>query len=111
MDAHAPLRADLYPSLEPYDSGMLPLDDVHTMYWETSGNGAWRAGVVSAWRVRRWLLAGAPPIFRSGVFIASFCSISAARQLDPAGEVAPIRPPISCATSNSCASTWVWLSG
>ncbi len=38
MDAHAPLRADLYPSLEPYDSGMLPLDDVHTMYWETSGN-------------------------------------------------------------------------
>ena len=34
MDA----RADLYAPIEPYDSGMLALDDVHTMYWETSGN-------------------------------------------------------------------------
>jgi proline iminopeptidase len=34
MDA----RADLYAPIEPYDSGMLSLDDVHTMYWETSGN-------------------------------------------------------------------------
>lgn len=34
MDA----RAVLYPPIEPYDSGMLSLDDVHTMYWETSGN-------------------------------------------------------------------------
>lgn len=30
-------RSALYPPIEPYDSGMLPLDDVHTMYWETSG--------------------------------------------------------------------------
>ncbi len=34
MDA----RADLYAPIEPYDSGMLALDEVHTMYWETSGN-------------------------------------------------------------------------
>jgi proline iminopeptidase len=34
MDA----RAQLYPPIEPHDSGMLPLDDVHTMYWEASGN-------------------------------------------------------------------------
>jgi len=34
MDA----RADLYAPIEPYDSGMLALDGVHTMYWETSGN-------------------------------------------------------------------------
>jgi proline iminopeptidase len=32
------LRSDLYPAIEPNDSGMLALDDVHTMYWETSGN-------------------------------------------------------------------------
>jgi proline iminopeptidase len=32
------MRADLYPPLEPYDSGMLALDDVHTMFWETCGN-------------------------------------------------------------------------
>lgn len=31
-------RTELYPAIEPYDSGMLPLDDVHTMYWEASGN-------------------------------------------------------------------------
>jgi proline iminopeptidase len=31
-------RRALHPPIEPFDSGMLPLDDVHTMYWETSGN-------------------------------------------------------------------------
>ena len=31
-------RDTLYPPLEPNRSGMLPLDDVHTMYWEESGN-------------------------------------------------------------------------
>ena len=36
MDA----RAVLYPPIEPYDSGMLALDDVHSMYWEISGNAA-----------------------------------------------------------------------
>jgi proline iminopeptidase len=30
-------RSVLHPPIEPYDSGMLPLDDVHTMYWEVSG--------------------------------------------------------------------------
>lgn len=28
----------LFPEIEPYDSGMLPLDTRHTMYWEQSGN-------------------------------------------------------------------------
>ena len=31
-------RTELYPDLEPFDSGMLPLDALHTMYWEQSGN-------------------------------------------------------------------------
>jgi proline iminopeptidase len=31
------LRTELYPEISPYASGMLPLDDVHTMYWEQSG--------------------------------------------------------------------------
>ena len=34
MDA----RIQLYPPIEPHDSGMLALDDVHTMYWEAIGN-------------------------------------------------------------------------
>ncbi|HVM84267.1 MAG TPA: prolyl aminopeptidase [Candidatus Binatia bacterium] len=29
---------DLYPEIAPYQSGMLPLDDIHTMYFEQSGN-------------------------------------------------------------------------
>jgi proline iminopeptidase len=33
-------RKALYPEIEPYASGMLPLDPIHTMYWETSGNPA-----------------------------------------------------------------------
>ena len=28
----------LYPPLEPYASGMLQVSDLHTLYWETSGN-------------------------------------------------------------------------
>jgi proline iminopeptidase len=32
------LRDALYPAIEPTRSGMLPLDDIHTMYWEESGN-------------------------------------------------------------------------
>jgi proline iminopeptidase len=31
-------RTALYPEIEPYAAGMLPLDARHTMYWETSGN-------------------------------------------------------------------------
>jgi proline iminopeptidase len=38
MDAMSSLRSELYPPLEPYASGMLRLDRLHTMYWEQSGN-------------------------------------------------------------------------
>jgi proline iminopeptidase len=31
-------RNDLYPEIDPYGQGMLPLDRVHSMYWEQSGN-------------------------------------------------------------------------
>ena len=33
-------RTELYPDVDPFDSGMLPLDAIHTMYWEQSGNPA-----------------------------------------------------------------------
>lgn len=32
------LRAELYPEIEPYESGMLELDALHRMYWEECGN-------------------------------------------------------------------------
>jgi proline iminopeptidase len=38
MDLRMEPRTELYPAIEPYDSGMLPLDGIHTMYWEVSGN-------------------------------------------------------------------------
>jgi len=31
-------RAELFPEIEPYQQGMLPVDDMHTIYWEQSGN-------------------------------------------------------------------------
>lgn len=31
-------RSDLFPPIDPYRTGMLPVDDVHTIYWEESGN-------------------------------------------------------------------------
>jgi len=30
--------AALYPAIEPYQSGMLPVDELHTLYWEQCGN-------------------------------------------------------------------------
>ena len=42
MDISPGIRNELYPPLEPYSTGMLALDRIHTMYWEQSGhpNGA-----------------------------------------------------------------------
>jgi len=34
------LTAELYPEIEPHGQGRLPLDEIHTMYWEESGNPA-----------------------------------------------------------------------
>ncbi len=31
-------RSELFPDIEPYESGMLPLDGHHVMYWEQCGN-------------------------------------------------------------------------
>jgi len=31
-------RRDLFPPIDPYRMGSLPLDGRHTMYWEQSGN-------------------------------------------------------------------------
>ncbi|HYD99744.1 MAG TPA: prolyl aminopeptidase [Alphaproteobacteria bacterium] len=32
------VRRDLYPPIEPHRSGRLAVDDIHTLYWEESGN-------------------------------------------------------------------------
>src|SRR5215467_7430599 len=32
------MRTELFPAIEPFASGMLPLDTGHSMYWEQSGN-------------------------------------------------------------------------
>ena len=39
-DTSATVKNDFYPAIEPYQSGMLPLDHIHTMYYEQSGNPA-----------------------------------------------------------------------
>ena len=28
----------LYPKIEPYSTGMLPVSDLHTIFWERAGN-------------------------------------------------------------------------
>ena len=38
--SETPLRSDLFPEISPYASGMLAVDDRHTIYWEQSGNPA-----------------------------------------------------------------------
>jgi proline iminopeptidase len=32
------VKGDLYPAIEPYRTGRLPIDDLHTIYWEECGN-------------------------------------------------------------------------
>lgn len=32
------LNRNLYPNIEPYSSGFLKVSDIHTIYWEQSGN-------------------------------------------------------------------------
>lgn len=38
MDQRPDPRGELYPPIEPYDGGVLPLDDIHSMHWEVCGN-------------------------------------------------------------------------
>ena len=38
LPSDAPVRVDVYPELEPHDSGLLALDQLHRMHWEVSGN-------------------------------------------------------------------------
>lgn len=38
MDTVSSVRTELYPPIEPNETGMLALDAIHTMYWEQSGN-------------------------------------------------------------------------
>jgi proline iminopeptidase len=38
MDMHETSRRSLYPEIEPFDSGMLPVSALHTLYYEQCGN-------------------------------------------------------------------------
>jgi proline iminopeptidase len=38
MDITPAFRQELYPPIDPFRTGMLRLDGIHTMYWEQSGN-------------------------------------------------------------------------
>jgi proline iminopeptidase len=40
------VNGDLYPEIEPYDSGLLDVGDGHSIYWETSGNPLGKPAVV-----------------------------------------------------------------
>ncbi|MBP2296672.1 prolyl aminopeptidase [Azospirillum rugosum] len=31
-------RSELFPPIDPFQTGFLPVDDIHTLYWEQSGN-------------------------------------------------------------------------
>ena len=39
-DSASTARAELFPAIEPYDTGFIALDHGHRMYWEQSGNPA-----------------------------------------------------------------------
>jgi len=37
-DEISPVNTNLYPDIEPYTTGFLKVSDLHTIYWEQSGN-------------------------------------------------------------------------
>ncbi len=57
--------ADLYPPLDPYESGMLDVGDGHHLYWEACGNPLGKPALV---------LHGGP---------GSGCTVNARRFFDP----------------------------
>ena len=96
----------LYPALSPLRSGRLPLDALHTMYWEESGKRARRAGGVPARRAGRRQLARPSTLFRPALL--------SHRHLRPARRRARRRRSVSSPTtrrriwsptSSACAST------
>ena len=40
------MTRDLYPNIEPYETGFLDVGDGHTIYWETSGNPSGKPAVI-----------------------------------------------------------------
>ena len=61
-------RSDvLFPEIDPYATGRLKVDALHTLYWEACGNHGRRAARVPARRSGRRLPAASSPLFRPGV--------------------------------------------
>ncbi len=83
---------DLYPPIEPAQTGWLEVGSGHRLYFEVCGHCAGRAGPVPARRPRQQQQSRSPPLLRPGVLLASSCSISAAAGARrPAGRPAPTR--------------------
>jgi pimeloyl-ACP methyl ester carboxylesterase len=104
MDMRSNLRRAV-PALEPYDQGMLELDDVHTMYWETCGNPL---------GVPVLFLHGGPGggcsvehrrFFDPEVFRVVLFDQRGAGNSTPLGEAPTTRRATWCATSRCCATT------
>ena len=44
------VKTDFYPPIEPNCTGFLPVSDIHTLYWEESGNP--KGQVRASWSIR-----------------------------------------------------------
>jgi len=42
----SPVNRNLYPDIEPYSTGFLKVSDLHTIYWEQSGNPTGHVSIV-----------------------------------------------------------------
>ncbi|CAI5492889.1 unnamed protein product [Closterium sp. Naga37s-1] len=68
--ARVRVRHELYAPIEPYRSGTLAVSDVHTVYWEESGNPKGQSVAAARVRVRHELYAPIEP-YRSGTLAVS----------------------------------------
>ena len=76
----------LYPPIEPFASGMLALDGLHTMYWEQCGQPQGYP-TLSARRARRRLRAGLPPAVRPAFYRAVLFDQRGSPLSSPRGEL------------------------
>src|SRR2546423_991402 len=84
---------DLYPSIQPHDSGMLGVGDGHSVYWDTSGNPSGKPALVlhggpgsgSSPTARRYF---DPDIYRIVLFDQRGCGRSTPHASEPGIDLA-----------------------